>query len=78
VATANPDPEVTQRFATNLRRLRHSRNMTQEMLAHTIGMHPTAVARLETAVRDPNLQTMVKLARGLDVSVSELLRDVDG
>jgi transcriptional regulator with XRE-family HTH domain len=76
VATAKHDP-ATQRFADNLRALRTQKGMTQEMLADVTGLHPTAVARLETAVRDPRLHTLVRIARGLDVSVSDLVRDVE-
>ena len=38
---------------------------------------PAEISRLERGVRDPQLRTLVRLARGLSVSVTELLADVE-
>jgi len=40
-------------------------------------MHFTEISRLERAQRDPRLATIVKLARPLNVTSSELLVGVD-
>lgn len=65
-----------QRFAANLRRLRTEAGLSQEGLAERTGLHPTEISRLERAVREPRLGTMLRLARGLGVSVERLVSGI--
>jgi transcriptional regulator with XRE-family HTH domain len=71
-------PPVTpeERFAANLRRQRLARGLSQEQLAEKTGLHPSEVSRLERAVRDPRLSTIVKVARGLGVSAAKLVAGI--
>jgi transcriptional regulator with XRE-family HTH domain len=70
------NPAVTARFASNLRTTRRRLELTQEALAHASGLHPTAIARLETGARAPSLGTLSKLARGLGVDAGELVEGI--
>jgi transcriptional regulator with XRE-family HTH domain len=63
-------------FPENLRRLRHKAGLTQQALAGVTGIDAAEISRLECGGRDPQLHTIVRLARGLGVSVAELLRGV--
>jgi len=65
-----------ERFAANLRRLRTDAGMSQEQLAGRTGLHPTEISRLERAVREPRLGTIVRLARGLEVGVERLVAGI--
>jgi DNA-binding XRE family transcriptional regulator len=65
-----------ERFAANLRRIRTDVGMSQEQLAGRTGLHPTEISRLERAVREPRLGTIVRLARGLDVGVERLVSGI--
>ncbi len=65
-----------QRFAANLKAARNRRRMSQMDLGLSVGVHPTAIARLETGKRDPRLATIAKLARGLDIPASDLVRGI--
>jgi transcriptional regulator with XRE-family HTH domain len=65
-----------ERFAANLRRLRREAGLSQEGLAGRTGLHPTEISRLERAVREPRLGTIVRLARGLDVRVESLVSGI--
>jgi DNA-binding XRE family transcriptional regulator len=65
-----------ERFAANLRRIRTDAGMSQEQLAGRTGLHPTEISRLERAVREPRLGTIVRLARGLDVGVERLVSGI--
>jgi len=49
--------------------------MTQEDVAFSCGVHATEVSRIETGLRDPRVSTVEKLAAGLEVSASDLLRE---
>jgi transcriptional regulator with XRE-family HTH domain len=62
-----------QRFGKQLQRLRTRRDLTQEQLAVTAGLSRTFLTRLELGQHDPSLSTLVRLAKALRVSVTELL-----
>jgi len=62
-----------QRFGKQLQRLRIRRGLTQEQLGVTAGLSRTFLTRLELGQHDPSLSTLVRLAKALRVSVTELL-----
>lgn len=57
-----------------IRELRHQRGLTQEDLALEANMHRTQIDRLERGLRGPQLKTILRVARGLDVEPGELLQ----
>lgn len=62
-------------LATNLRRLRESKGMSQEQLASRAGLHRTYVGAIERAERNITLATLQRIANALAVDpVSLLLR----
>jgi len=65
------------RFAANVERIREKRGLTQEQLGWAAGMHQTAVARIESGERKPTLNTIFKLAQGLEVPPAELFDGID-
>jgi transcriptional regulator with XRE-family HTH domain len=69
--------EPKQQFAANLRRLRLAAGLTQEQMSAAVQMEPAEISRLERGGRDPQLLTMVRLARGLGVDVSELVAGIE-
>lgn len=70
-----PTPQT--KFAANVGRLRKRRKLTQEQLGWAAGMHQTAVARIESGERKPTLDTIFKLAQGLEVRPAELFDGID-
>ncbi len=64
-------------FAANVERLREDRGLTQEQLGWAAGIHQTAVARIESGERRPTLNTIFKLAAGLEVPPAELFAGID-
>lgn len=71
-----PPVDPAQRFAANMRRLRGTRGHSQEAFALVADIHRTEVTKLESGKRDPKLGTLVKVAQGLEVSLTELLDGV--
>jgi transcriptional regulator with XRE-family HTH domain len=66
-----------ERFAANLRAQRTRLGLSQEALADLCGLHRTEISLLERRKRSPRLDTIVGLARGLQLeSVRELLDGV--
>ena len=68
--------EYRAQFATNLRRLRKEARYSQEALALECGLHRTEISLLETTERDPQLKTIVRIARALDIPPAELLAGI--
>ena len=58
-----------------LRKLRRERSMTQEELAQAAGLSQEMIAKTEQGRRHPRLTVLAKVAKALDVSLSELLDD---
>lgn len=66
--------DLRQLFATNLRRLRHARKISQEQLAHDAGVDRAYLSRVERAVTYVGLEIIEKLAAVLEVDPVEFFR----
>jgi transcriptional regulator with XRE-family HTH domain len=66
---------LLKRFGQNVRRVRMSKSppCSQEQLSYVTRLHRTEIGRIEQGAVEPRLTTLMILAEGLDVSVSELL-----
>ena len=62
-------------FGARLRRLRRERNLSQEELARRSGISRGTIARIELGEQSPRYETIVALAKGLQVPVERLLVD---
>lgn len=60
-------------FGLKLKNLRKEHNLTQQELAIKIGVSASAVGLYEQERREPDNETMVKIAKCFDVSVDYLL-----
>jgi transcriptional regulator with XRE-family HTH domain len=65
-----PKAQVGENIRANRKRL----GITQEALAERCEMHPVEIGRAERGLRDLRVSTVVKVAHGLGVAASELLR----
>jgi transcriptional regulator with XRE-family HTH domain len=64
------------RFGANLRWARHRAGLSQETLANEAQVDRAAVSVFERGRRNPNLRTVLRLARALEVPPGMLLRGV--
>jgi transcriptional regulator with XRE-family HTH domain len=69
--------DPTAQFASNLRRLRQAAGLTQDGLGRAVLMDGAEISRYERGERDPQLRNMVRLARGLGVTVADLVADIE-
>lgn len=60
-------------LALNMIRLRQDKGWSQDALALEAGMHRTFIAHVERLQRNISIDNVERIARALDVSVSELL-----
>ena len=63
--------DLRQRFAINLRRIRHHRGVSQEGLANEAGVDRAYLSRVERAVTYVGLEIVGKLADVLEVDPVE-------
>lgn len=64
------------RFGTNLRWARERAGLSQEALANEAGVDRAAVSVFERGRRNPNLRTILRLARALELPPEVLLRGI--
>jgi transcriptional regulator with XRE-family HTH domain len=69
--------QIRKQFAENLRTAREKSGLSQEALAEACDLHRTEISLLERCKRSPRLETLVILARGLELSSpGELLKGI--
>jgi transcriptional regulator with XRE-family HTH domain len=66
--------DLRHRFATNLRRIRHDRGISQEDLAYEAGVDRAYVSRIERAVTYVGLEIIGKFAEVLKVDPAEFFK----
>jgi transcriptional regulator with XRE-family HTH domain len=65
-------------FADRVRELRVRRGISQEELAFRAGLHRTAISFIERAKRSATLETIERLAIGLEVEPAQLMPALRG
>ena len=75
---ARRDTQVLKRFGRTLRGRRLDLGMTQEVLAEGSDLSNAYISQLERGLKSPSLLALVGLAGALKISVSELVRGVEG
>ncbi len=65
--------EARKRIATNLKRLRTLRGLSQEVMAEQADFHRTYVSQLERCVTNISIDGLERLAMALGVDVLDLL-----
>jgi len=61
-----------ERFALNVKELRKERGWSQEDLSHQLGLHPTAISKMERCARSPEFLTVIALAIAFNVPAGRL------
>ena len=64
-------------FASNVRRCRMSKNISQEKLAEYAGLHRTYISALERERRNISIDNIQKIAEALDVEPYQLFIETD-
>lgn len=61
----------------NIKKVRKKRKLTQDKLARVADIPYTTLTKIETSViKRPSVQVVAKIAKALNVSVDELIREV--
>lgn len=68
------DPFVV---GTVIQRVREEKKMTQEVLSGLAAIGRTHLSAIERGLRRPTLETFYRIAEAMQVSPSELLKDIE-
>ena len=66
--------DILIRFGNKIRQERLKQNLSQEAFADKIGIHRTYIGMIERAEKNITLLNIKKLAEGLGISISELMK----
>ncbi len=62
-------------FASNMKRIRLEKNLTQESVAEGAGLHPNYISSVERGQRNISIGNIERIAYALGVSMAELLTE---
>jgi len=72
----NQEKDILQKLANNIKTRRAELNLSQEKLAEICDFDRTYISLLERAKRNPSFLNLKKLSAGLNVNLSDLLKDI--
>lgn len=61
-------------FGDNLKSIRTKKGISQEKMAELSDLHRTYISDIERGERNVSLVNIVKIAKGLDIEISELFK----
>ena len=67
---------ILMRFGEAVRKLRQSKQISQEEFADVCGLHRTYISDIELGKRNVSLENIEKIAVALDISISQLFEGV--
>lgn len=65
---------ILEKFGQQLKKLRVEKNLTQEQFAKKCGLHKNYIGMVERGERNPSLINIEVIAKGLEISISDLVR----
>src|SRR5690242_16489024 len=66
--------DLRNQFGAHVRSLRTARRITQDILAERSGLSVDSIRRIERGALSPTLDTIEKVANGLELTLSTLFR----
>ncbi|AKX33732.1 XRE family transcriptional regulator [Spiroplasma litorale] len=66
---------ILQIFSKNMKRLRQNARITQEELSFRSGLHKNYISDAERGKRNISLKAIEKLARGLEINLTEFFME---
>ncbi len=69
--------DITAEVGSRIRYHRKERKMSQEELAEKSGLHPSYIGQLERGVKKPTIDSLYRITKGMDMSISDFLKDLE-
>lgn len=67
------EKKILNLFAERLKALREAENLSQEAFALKCNIDRTYIGRIERMERNPSLEVLYKIAKGFNITLSQLL-----
>lgn len=64
--------DACKKFGQNIKRVREQKSISQEKLALNAGLDRTYVSGIERGIRNPSLNNITKIAKGLGIPTKDL------
>lgn len=71
------DLKLLKAFGESVRKFRKERDISQEELAKRSSLHRTYIGMIERGEKNISLSNIKKIAKGLEISMIDLLRNID-
>jgi len=65
--------DICDKLGRRVQQLRQAKGWSQDEFAHRANLHRTYVSGVERGIRNPTITVLEKLARGLEITISELV-----
>ncbi len=65
---------ILDSFGQRVKELRINKNLTQEQFAERCGLHKNYIGMVERGERNPSLINIEIIAKGLKISISDLMK----
>lgn len=65
--------DISVKFGEKVKKIRHTKKMSQAELAKVLGVHPTYISGIERGVRNMSLKNIDRLAKALNVPIKDLM-----
>ena len=69
--------EISVELGMRIRYYRKERHITQEKLAEICNLHPTYIGQLERGEKNATIESIYRIAKGLDIPISTLLENME-
>lgn len=69
--------EISVELGMRIRYYRKERHITQERLAEICSLHPTYIGQLERGEKNATIESIYRIAKGLDIPISTLLENME-
>lgn len=69
--------EIVIKLGERIRHLRKEKGMSQELLGELSGLHTNYIGQVERGEKNVTIESLEKIAAGLDVSLEQLFRYTD-
>jgi len=70
--------DIAQVIGQRIRNYRNQKGLSQEKLAEAAGCHSTYIGQVERGEKNATIESIEKIARALDVPLSELFKLIGG
>ena len=69
--------DLTTEVGSRIRYHRKEHKLSQEELAERSGLHPSYIGQLERGIKKPTIDSLYKITKGMDLSISDFLKDLE-